>query len=38
MNLFFRVVCGTPNFIAPEILNNEEYDFQVDVWSLGVVM
>ncbi|CDW56116.1 protein kinase C iota type [Trichuris trichiura] len=30
--------CGTPNYIAPEILRGEEYSFSVDWWALGVLM
>lgn len=33
-------VCGTPNYIAPEILDGGKHghSFEVDVWSLGVIM
>lgn len=30
--------CGTPNYIAPEILRGEDYDFSVDYWALGVLL
>ncbi|CAH0380924.1 unnamed protein product [Bemisia tabaci] len=30
--------CGTPNYIAPEILRGEDYDFSVDWWALGVLL
>ncbi|EOD10047.1 hypothetical protein EMIHUDRAFT_452786 [Emiliania huxleyi CCMP1516] len=29
--------CGTPGFIAPEMLGESGYDFAADVWALGVV-
>ena len=30
--------CGTVEYMAPEILNNQGYDFSIDVWSLGVLL
>jgi serine/threonine protein kinase len=34
-----KTICGTPNYIAPEILFNVDgHSFEVDIWSLGVVL
>ena len=29
---------GTPLSSAPEILNNQSYDFPADMWSLGILL
>ncbi|CAD8145341.1 unnamed protein product [Paramecium pentaurelia] len=29
--------CGSIGYIAPEILNNQKYDYKVDIYSLGAV-
>ncbi len=33
-----KTICGTPNYLAPEIVNNLGHSYEVDIWSLGVVM
>lgn len=30
--------CGTPGYVAPEVLLRKPYDHRCDFWSLGVVM
>merc|ERR1712224_787879 len=30
-------MCGTPSYVAAEILNGEPYDTQADMWSVGCV-
>ncbi len=30
--------CGTKAYLAPEILMGEQYDYKVDIWSLGVLL
>ena len=30
--------CGTPLYMPPEIIKNEEYDTKVDIWSVGCLV
>ena len=33
-----KTLCGTPNYIAPEILEKKGHSFEVDIWSIGCIM
>lgn len=37
-NSLMSTMCGTPCYVAPEIINKEEYGIEVDCWSIGVII
>ena len=33
-----HTTCGTPAYVAPEIIRGKGHSFEVDVWSLGILL
>jgi len=34
-----KTICGTPNFIAPEVIHGQMgHSYPADIWSLGVII
>ncbi|XP_054438348.1 serine/threonine-protein kinase 33 isoform X2 [Pteronotus mesoamericanus] len=33
-----QTTCGTPIYMAPEVINAHDYSQQCDIWSIGVIM
>ena len=34
-----NLICGTPNYIAPEIIEGKDgYSYEVDIWALGIII
>ena len=31
-------LCGTPNYIAPEMLSASGHSFEVDIWAIGCIL
>ncbi|VDP15230.1 unnamed protein product [Soboliphyme baturini] len=33
-----KTLCGTPNYIAPEMLGKKGHSFEVDIWAIGCIV
>ena len=31
-------LCGSPMYMAPEIVNKRDYTYKSDLWSVGIIM
>ncbi|CCH58006.1 hypothetical protein TBLA_0A02050 [Henningerozyma blattae CBS 6284] len=36
-NLRRKTICGTIDYLAPELVTFKEYDYNVDIWALGIL-
>tara|TARA_B100000795_G_C22800881_1_gene441861 strand:- start:1608 stop:2981 length:1374 start_codon:yes stop_codon:yes gene_type:complete len=36
-DMVIQTVCGSPLYMAPEIMKNKKYDFKSDLWSIGII-
>ena len=33
-----KTICGTPNYIAPEVISSSGHSYEVDVWAIGIII
>ena len=36
--LLSDTICGSPLYMAPELLQNQKYNIKSDIWSIGIIM
>ena len=33
-----KTICGTPNYIAPEVITSLGHSYEVDIWAVGIII
>ena len=33
-----KTICGTPNYIAPEVISKSGHSYAVDIWAIGIII
>ena len=37
-NELIRTICGTPLYMAPQVVQKASYSYKADIWSVGVIL
>ena len=37
-DMVIQTICGSPLYMAPEIMKNKKYDLKSDLWSVGIIL